>query len=227
MSPADDHPGMRLVPPLLLLLCLLLAAPAAAKPRDRDRDGLPDRWERKHDLKVGKRSAKGDPDRDGLRNRAEFKAGTDPRDRDSDDDGVRDGEEIIGVVKSVAGDTIVIRLARGGLLRGSVEAGAVDCGFEEDEEDFDGDEDREESADSEDGDDGYELESGDGELTGEQLAPEDELGSDLADEFGDELGEDSEDDEDEDCGAADLSEGDRVSGADFEDGVFYEIELED
>jgi hypothetical protein len=78
---------------LTLVTVAMLALPGAAIARDRDHDGLPDRWERKHDLSTKKRSANGDPDRDRVDNGNEFRERTDPRDRDSDSDGRRDGRE--------------------------------------------------------------------------------------------------------------------------------------
>jgi hypothetical protein len=71
----------------------MLALPGAASAKDRDDDRMPDRWERKHDLNVGKRDGARDPDRDGLSNRGEFLVKSDPRDSDSDSDGVEDGDE--------------------------------------------------------------------------------------------------------------------------------------
>ena len=62
---------------------------AGAKPADRDRDRMPDRWERKHKVQ----DAALDGDRDGLRNLGEYRAGTNPRRPDSDRDGVLDGHE--------------------------------------------------------------------------------------------------------------------------------------
>jgi hypothetical protein len=67
-------------------------APALAK--DRDRDGLPDRWERKYHLSTKVKSAKKDRDRDRLRNRQEYKHKTNPRKKDTDRDGLRDRAEI-------------------------------------------------------------------------------------------------------------------------------------
>ena len=78
---------------LLSLLALALPAGALAGARDRDRDGLPDRWEKTHRLKVGQRDAGKDPDRDGLTNRAEYRARTNPRRADTDRDGIKDGAE--------------------------------------------------------------------------------------------------------------------------------------
>src|SRR4051794_27989040 len=61
---------------------------------DRNRDGLPDRWERQHHLSLEVNQARRDQDRDRLDNRQEFEHGTDPRKADSDNDGVRDRDEV-------------------------------------------------------------------------------------------------------------------------------------
>ena len=76
-----------------IALLAALAGPAAALARDRDHDGLPDRWEKRHHLSVHHKSAAGDPDRDKVDNRNELRERTDPRDRDSDNDGIPDGRE--------------------------------------------------------------------------------------------------------------------------------------
>jgi hypothetical protein len=116
----------------------LLALPAAADARqkhgsskgrtkaaklDRNRDGLPDRWERRHGLSLKVNQAGRDQDRDGATNAAEFAAKTDPRDRDSDDDGLRDGAEDAGVVTSFDGTTLVVTLAGGSTVTGLVTSG--------------------------------------------------------------------------------------------------------
>jgi Bacterial TSP3 repeat len=62
----------------------------AAVAADRDHDGLPDRWERRHHV----RAAKGDPDHDGLSNRREFHLRTNPHRADTDGDGFRDRAEV-------------------------------------------------------------------------------------------------------------------------------------
>jgi hypothetical protein len=79
--------------PWTLAILLVLTSAALAAPRDRDRDGLPDRWERKHGLSTQRASANADPDRDRVDNRNEYREGTNPRRRDSDRDRRLDGRE--------------------------------------------------------------------------------------------------------------------------------------
>lgn len=75
-------------------LALLLAGFAGtAVAKDRNGDGLPDRWEKQNQLSLKVDQAKRDQDRDSLNNRAEFRSHTDPLDADSDDDGTQDGDE--------------------------------------------------------------------------------------------------------------------------------------
>ena len=112
----------------------LFAIPASADAarRDRDHDGLPDRWEKKFHLSTTKKNARKDPDHDGLRNigefrhrtnprdadthndslrdRSEIEVGDNPRDRDSDDDGVEDGDEFAGTVQSFDSSTGVLTI---------------------------------------------------------------------------------------------------------------------
>ncbi len=76
-----------------LVAALLVAVPGIASPSDGNSDGLPDRWEKRHDLSLKVKQGKKNQDADGLRNRGEYKQGTDPRDPDTDDDGVEDGED--------------------------------------------------------------------------------------------------------------------------------------
>lgn len=100
----------------------------SAKKADRNRDGLPDRWERRHRLSLRVNQAGRDQDRDGSANAAEFAANTNPRDHDSDDDGVRDGDENVGTITSFADGTLVI--STGGLpVSGKVtDATEIRCG---------------------------------------------------------------------------------------------------
>ncbi|MBI4606256.1 MAG: hypothetical protein HY721_30185 [Planctomycetes bacterium] len=61
---------------------------------DRDKDGLPDAYERRHGLDpLDPRDAAGDPDSDGLTSLEEERLGTDPREADTDKDGLADGKE--------------------------------------------------------------------------------------------------------------------------------------
>jgi hypothetical protein len=76
-----------------LAALMAVAAPGVAAARDRDKDGLPDRWEKRHHLSVHQKSANADPDRDRVDNRNEYRERTNPRDKDSDNDGRRDGGE--------------------------------------------------------------------------------------------------------------------------------------
>jgi len=81
------------VVPVLALVCLAAwAAPAAA--RDRDHDGLPDRWEKRHGLSTKKKSANRDPDHDHLKNRREHRLRLHPRRADTDRDGLWDRAEL-------------------------------------------------------------------------------------------------------------------------------------
>jgi hypothetical protein len=76
-----------------LTALLVLAGLASAK--DRNRDGLPDGWEKRNRLSLKVKQHKRDQDRDKLNNRDEYKLKTNPRKADSDGDGLRDGEEYL------------------------------------------------------------------------------------------------------------------------------------
>jgi hypothetical protein len=113
----------------------MLAVPgiAAAKQRDqrdRNHDGIPDRWEKRHRLSTRVNQARRDQDRDHLRNRAEFLAGTNPRNADSDGDGIPDGEENAGKIASFDTETgrLVIDLFGGDTVSGLVtEETEIEC----------------------------------------------------------------------------------------------------
>src|SRR3954470_1700872 len=88
----------RMKPTRLLLLALaaavaLLAVPAVSQARDRDHDGLPDKWEKKFHLSTHKNSANADADRDRVDNANEFRERTSPRRRDTNRNGRPDGRE--------------------------------------------------------------------------------------------------------------------------------------
>jgi hypothetical protein len=84
----------RLLFGLMAMLALgALALPGAAAAKDRDRDGLPDRWEKRHGLSTKHNSAGRDNDRDRVDNRNEYRERTAPRDRDTDNDRKADGAE--------------------------------------------------------------------------------------------------------------------------------------
>ncbi|MBI5310176.1 MAG: hypothetical protein HZB14_03965 [Actinobacteria bacterium] len=72
---------------------LLIAASATAVGGDRNRDGIPDRWAKRHGLNAKKNQAHRDQDRDRVENLCEYESGLDPRDKNSDDDRRADGRE--------------------------------------------------------------------------------------------------------------------------------------
>jgi thrombospondin type 3 repeat protein len=129
---------------ILMAACALLlvfAAPSMARThRDRNHDGLPDRWERSHHLSLKVNQARRDQDRDGMRNRAEFVAGTNPRDADTDNDGVKDGREDAGTVVSfdATTGTLVIKLFNGDQVTGTVTADTeIECGDRQEQDEND------------------------------------------------------------------------------------------
>jgi hypothetical protein len=99
-----------------------------ARVADRNHNGMPDRWERRHRV----HSATADPDRDGVANLGEYHNGTNPRDADTDNDGVEDGaddanhdgiadgEEQSGTIASFDGTTLIVTLVNGDTLKGTV-----------------------------------------------------------------------------------------------------------
>lgn len=113
----------------MLIAAFAIAAPASAK--DRNDDGLPDRWEKRYDLSLKVKQGKRDQDGDGLNNRGEYAAGTNPREDDSDDDGSEDGDENAGVISAFDGETLTIDLYGGGSVTGTVDDSTeVKCGHE-------------------------------------------------------------------------------------------------
>ena len=83
----------RLIMLVVAVTMALLAVPAASQARDRDHDGLADRWEKKFHLSTHKNSANADADRDRVDNANEFRERTNPRRKDSNRNGRPDGRE--------------------------------------------------------------------------------------------------------------------------------------
>ena len=137
----------------------LVIVPLAAAGGDRNRDRIPDRWEKRHHLSLAHNQAKRDQDHDGLNNMGEFQANLDPRDDDSDDDGIEDGDENAGKITSFQNGVLTITLAGGGSLTATV-AGDTEVECDDDAKaststrDHGGDDsdDEHENGDHEDGD---------------------------------------------------------------------------
>lgn len=139
---------------LALAASLVLATFATAGGGDRNRDRIPDRWEKRHHLSLKVNQASRDQDRDGLTNMGEYRAKLDPRDDDSDDDGLEDGDENAGAIASFTGGVLTITLAGGGTLAATV---TDDTEIECEDEDrattaMRGDDDDDEDGEHEDGD---------------------------------------------------------------------------
>jgi hypothetical protein len=88
---------LRLVVAAVAALALLvMPSVASAKRHDRNKDrnhnGIPDKWEKRFHLK-GAGVAKADPDKDGLNNRAEWLSHTNPLKADTNGNGVTDANE--------------------------------------------------------------------------------------------------------------------------------------
>jgi hypothetical protein len=88
-------PGLLRASILLPVLVATLGSVALGlPPPDSDGDGLPDRWERNHELDPHRADAERDPDGDKLSNGLEYSFRGDPHDPDTDGDGLRDGPEV-------------------------------------------------------------------------------------------------------------------------------------
>lgn len=191
---------------LVAIGILALAVPgmaAAAKQRDRNHDGIPDRWEKRHRLSTKVNQARRDQDRDHLRNRAEFRANTDPRDPDTDDDGISDSDENAGTIASFdpASGKLVIDLFGGETVSGLVtDETEIEC------------DDRHSGASASHADD--EDESSDDQ---ESEGPgEDGDDQDQPDDDGEEQEEPGEDEGGSNCTTADLEAGAVVHEAELE-----------
>lgn len=137
------------------LLVALIPAAAPAGVGDRNKDRIPDRWERAQGLSLKVKQTKKDQDRDGLNNLAEWRnntkpldadtdddglddgdeveVGSSPRDRDDDDDGTLDDEENAGTIQSFAGGKLTIALAGGDTLSAAVVEGVTEIECENDD----------------------------------------------------------------------------------------------
>ena len=196
-----------------------------ARVADRNRNGIPDRWE--HRFRVHKATA--DPDRDGVTNIGEFHNGTNPRDADTDndgiddgaddanDDGIPDGDEQSGTIASFDGTTLTVTLVNGDTLKGKVDSGTeIEC-----------DDTLAQPTTASTRDDGSESESGDDNSapTSGPTSTEQQQGDD-----DNEQGDDNDDQgEDANCGTSALTEGTIVKEAELHltasGAVFDQIEL--
>lgn len=218
-------PRLFLVAALGVLAMLALPGVAAAKHRDRNHDGIPDRWEKRHHLSLKVNQASRNQDHEGLNNLAEFENGTnpqkadtdtdgltdaqevevgdDPTDNDTDDDGVEDGQENVGTIASFDGTTLTITLLDGSTLSGQVtESTEIKCEHQSTEAQASDDQ----SDNQDSGDQGSGDQSGDGS----------------GDQSGDGGGQGG-------CTTANLVPGTQVQGAEVEatpsGAVFEEVEL--
>jgi hypothetical protein len=92
-------------------------------PRDRDSDN------------DGRKDGREDSDHDGLNNRMEDVTANIPDDRDTDNDGIQDGREDAGVIASFDGTRLVINLATGGQVSGTVDSTTeIKCETEDEHE---------------------------------------------------------------------------------------------
>lgn len=182
------------------LVMLAVPSVAAAKQRDRNHDGIPDRWEKRHHLSTRVDQAGRDQDRDRLRNRAEFLAGTNPRNADSDGDGIPDGEENAGKIASFDSETgrLTINLFGGDTVSGLV--------TEETEIECRGPKEGARASDSKDGEEG---------------SDDDQQGEEPGDDEGGQEGADDEEESGDDGPAANCTTADLEVGT-----VIHEAELE-
>jgi hypothetical protein len=137
------------------LLVALVPGAATAGNGDRNKDRIPDRWEKAHKLSLKVKQTNKDQDRDGLRNLAEWRNHSDPRDADSDNDGLDDGDEVkvglkpsdrdsdddgrhdddenAGTIQSFAAGKLTIALAGGDTLTATVVDGVTEIECESDD----------------------------------------------------------------------------------------------
>jgi hypothetical protein len=108
--------------------------------KDTDNDGRPD--------------GKEDSDHDGLNNMGEDQTANLPDDQDTDNNGVEDGAENPGTIASFDGTTLVIDIAGGGQVSGTVDASTrIRCETEDEMENESGDDNSSVATASDDGGD--------------------------------------------------------------------------
>lgn len=132
-------------------LVALVPASAVAGSKDRDRDGLSNKRERKigtdphmadtdrDALKDGREvkylrtnPRQADTDGDGVKDGSEVRNGLNPRDDDSDGDGTSDRYELKGSIVSIEGEQVTIRARFGALITFTVDSGTFIEGADRD-----------------------------------------------------------------------------------------------
>lgn len=83
----------RIITAAVVAVAAVLVMATSATAKDRNRDRIPDKWEKRFHLSLKVNQANKDQDRDKVDNLNEFREGTSPRDRDTDNDGTKDGRE--------------------------------------------------------------------------------------------------------------------------------------
>lgn len=201
---------------LAALTALLMAGSAAAA--DKNRDKIPDKWEKKNHLSLKVDQAPRDQDHDGLNNAGEYADHTDPHNPDSNGDGISDsqdggqtespdpptngdglpgGNDQAGTILSYADGVLTIDMFTGGSISGNVTADTrYRC-----------------------------IVTTDGTTHESEPVPGDEPGTEPSDEPsdtnpGDEPGDDDPPVDPVPCGSADLVPGTLVHEANLEDGNF-------
>lgn len=186
---------------------------AVAADRDRDDDGIPNRWESTHGMNPDRAAdALRDFDKDGLANLREYRLRSLIRDEDTDNDGHDDGDEVTDGFASTK--VKVADTDDDGVLDGDEDADGDDVD-NEDEDDA-----RETCArDDDDRDDDHVADEDENELGLEaRAADSDDDGVLDGDEDSDEDGEANEDDDDDDLDRCDGDhDGDGESDEDDED----------
>jgi hypothetical protein len=112
---------MRFTKTVPLAVAAVLVLPGAALAKDRNHDGLPDGWEKAHNLSLRVNQAHRDQDNDGLDNRAEFRHRTNPRRANTKFVGQASQDNgNAGTVTSFANGVLTITLNDGSTLKGAV-----------------------------------------------------------------------------------------------------------